>query len=423
MSTTHAPAPDSATACTCGRTFASHMGRRNHLTAAAKRAANEAATAARMAQVKADAHPLTTAASRRDGDTIPARVAAAILANPAVTDARVREAATAAVPAPGTRMVTPPADARPGDYVALVDVDTYAGRYELADVTTPRAHDYAADEPIGRVDRVIIALDGSTVLELDWLRHEAAGRTGRTSRALTVAEPDTCEHGIPMDAPCGPCAVAGHEPVDVEPETADALVDRIVATHPEVARRVARAEERARHEEAATRRAVAAERTDDARHLADCRGCALHEPDGHAYVSIINVPATPPELAAFLARTDLTARERASAALALVEECADELARINDPGCADYVVCVPACGNDVNNGAGFWPAGPTALASPEVGSGWDGTTIACLECGRLIDTAADKATPAPGDTWTPWRSPVVGCIVLPDLSTEPRPGE
>lgn len=36
---THAAVSGSATDCTCGRTFGSHMGRRNHLTAAAKRAA------------------------------------------------------------------------------------------------------------------------------------------------------------------------------------------------------------------------------------------------------------------------------------------------------------------------------------------------------------------------------------------------
>jgi hypothetical protein len=54
----------------------------------------------------------------------------------------------------------------------------------------------------------------------------------------------------------GQLVVTLPEPVE---ETVDELLDRVVAEHPSVARKLARDEERARHEEAATRRAVAAE--------------------------------------------------------------------------------------------------------------------------------------------------------------------
>lgn len=104
---------------------------------------------------------------------------------------------------------------------------------------------------------------------------------------------ELCEHGRAMDAPCSPCAVAGHEPVDVDelPEP----------------------------------------RTDDARHLADCRGCALLAADGHAYASLIDEPLTIEELRALAVHPDADAMRRRVVAAALAEEEA-ELAARRHPG-------------------------------------------------------------------------------------------
>lgn len=127
--------------------------------------------------------------------------------------------------------------------------------------------------------------------------------------ANAAAEPERCEHGRPMDEPCGPCAVAGHEPVDVEPEHSDDECPSPTCTE--------------RHAAPFPSMDEPEPLTDAYRHLADCRGCALLLPDGHEYASLIEVPPTADELRTLAARSDVDPRVRQVAADVLAELHAD----------------------------------------------------------------------------------------------------
>lgn len=152
-------------------------------------------------------------------------------------------------------------------------------------------------------------------------------------------------------------------------------------------------------------------------HLADCRACALSQPMPHDYASLIDEPIVADEFRVLAANLAAPADARAyAAAIHTDAECPSptctedhaparaERAPANDRDCADDVAC--PCGNDVM-GEGFWPAGPASLVAPDKDGPWDGRTIACLDCGRLIDTAPELAEPN-ADEWRPWTFPVVG---------------
>lgn len=159
-----------------------------------------------------------------------------------------------------------------------------------------------------------------------------------------LAAADTCEHGRPMDAPCGPCAIAGHEPVDVdedvEPhdvETCPEGSDCGTCTEDTARRAAAPALHLGECDECGapantscradcrgeavtvTERHLAAPLTDNERHLADCRACALLQPDGHEYASLIDVPLTVEELTTLAARPDVDDAVRQVAADCLAE--------------------------------------------------------------------------------------------------------
>ena len=81
----------------------------------------------------------------------------------------------------------------------------------------------------------------------------------------------------------------------------------------------------------------------------------------------------------------------------------------------DGVLCV--CGNQTHLG-GFYPADARRgkLMSPEVGGGWDGYTVACMDCGLCIDTRPQMARPLPTTEqygWE-WEHPLSGWVAIPD---------
>lgn len=149
----------------------------------------------------------------------------------------------------------------------------------------------------------------------------AAAFAARLS-TVPATGPDECEHGIPMDAPCAPCAIAGHEPVDVEddedhdpetcPEGSECLtcVERGDVADPDAY-------------EPDVPLAVVARMAAEPAHLADCRACALLQPMPHEYASLIDQKLTADELRALAAHPDADDAVRQVAAAAVAELTAD----------------------------------------------------------------------------------------------------
>lgn len=123
-----------------------------------------------------------------------------------------------------------------------------------------------------------------------------------------------------------------------------------------------------------------------------------------------NAPAT----AAVRARQIAAAEDWPTAYVAVAESlnpvvtAVDPRERITSDAFNEGWVC--ACGNDIM-GAGFAPCDPAtgAEVEPTIDGPWDGKSIGCGECGRIMDATTNQR--GPDGTWT---VAVVGKIEPPE---------